>query len=295
MAPRTVRCACPHDCPDTCAMHVTVEDGRATAVTGDPEHPITAGFLCGKVSNYLDRVYSDERMLHPLVRTGEKGTRSFRRASWDEALDLVAGGLTRAREVHGGESILPYSYYGTQGLLQSNTMSARVMNALGASELVRTICASAGMVGVMGAHGFSPEVDPEEWHNARYLLIWGWNPMSTAPHLWRKLLDARKAGARLTVVDPFRSRTARVADEHLSPLPGTDAMLALGMMRAVVDAGLQDEEWCRAHADGYDDLLAALEEHPVERCAQVCGVDAEAIARVGRDFAGTQPALLRLG
>jgi anaerobic selenocysteine-containing dehydrogenase len=189
MATRVVRGACPHDCPDTCAMHTTVEDGRAVKVGGDPEHPITVGFLCGKVSNYLDRVYSEERLAYPLVRTGAKGAGRFRRASWDEAVELVAGGLARARDEHGGESILPYSYAGTQGLIQGNTMSARVMNALGASELVRTICATAGIAGVVGAHGLSPEVDPEEWHHARYLLVWGWNPLSTAPHLWRKLLD----------------------------------------------------------------------------------------------------------
>ena len=277
-------------------MHVSVDDdGRAVKVAGDPEHPITVGFLCGKVSNYLERVYSDERVLHPMVREGAKGEGRFRRISWDEALDRVADGLTRAREEHGGESILPYSYAGTQGLIQGNTMSARVMNALGATELVRTICATAGMIGTIGAQGISPEVDPDEWHHARYLLIWGWNPMSTAPHLWRRLLDARAAGARLVVVDPFRSRTARGADEHLRPLPGTDAMLALGMMRAVVDAGLHDEAWCRANADGYDELLAVLAEHPLERCAEACGIEAETIARIGRDFASTQPALLRLG
>ena len=291
MAARIVRGACPHDCPDTCAMHVTVESGRATKVGGDPDHPITVGFLCGKVSNYLDRVYSDDRILHPLVR--DDGT--LRRATWDEALDRVAAGLTEAREEFGGESILPYSYMGTQGLIQGNTMSARVMNALGASNLERTICASAGVVGTVMAHGLSPEVDPEEWPNARYVLIWGWNPLSTAPHLWRKLLDARKRGARIVAVDPFRSRTARVADEHLSPLPGTDAALAMGMMRAVVDAGLQDEEWCRGHADGYEELLTALEAQPVERCAELCGVPAADIERIGREFATQRPSLLRLG
>jgi anaerobic selenocysteine-containing dehydrogenase len=291
VATRIVRGACPHDCPDTCAMHTTVEDGRATNVTGDPDHPITVGFLCGKVSNYLERVYSEERILHPLVR--DDG--GFRRAGWGEALDRVADALLRAREEHGGESILPYSYMGTQGLIQSNSMSARVMNALGASELERTICATAGKVGVVATHGVSPEVDPEEWPHARYLLIWGWNPMSTAPHLWRKLLDARKAGARLVVVDPFRSRTARVADEHLRPLPGTDAALAIGMMRAVVDAGLQDEEWCRAHTDGFDELLTRLSEHPVGHWAAICGVDADTIARVGCELARTRPPLIRLG
>src|SRR5215212_8194535 len=272
-------------------MHVTVEDGRATKVAGDPDHPITVGFLCGKVSNYLDRVYSDERILHPLVRANGE----LRRASWDDALDAAAAGIARARDEFGGESILPYSYMGTQGLIQGNTMSARVMNALGASNLERTICATAGYVGTIQAHGFSPEVDPEEWPNARFLLVWGWNPLSTAPHLWRKLLDARKNGARLVVIDPYRSRTARVADEHLRPLPGTDAALAIGMMRAIVDAGLHDEDWCRAHVDGYDELLAEVDRTSVEECAAICAVEAEAIARVGREFASTKPALLRLG
>jgi anaerobic selenocysteine-containing dehydrogenase len=184
---------------------------------------------------------------------------------------------------------------GTQGLIQGDVMSARVMNALGATNLERTICATAGYTGTLMTHGFSPEVDPEEWHNARYLLVWGWNPMSTAPHLWRKLLDARAAGARLVVVDPFRSRTARVADDHLRPLPGTDAALAIGMMRAIVDAGLQDEEWCRAHADGYDELLETLAGRTVEDCAAICGVPPDEVARVGREFASTRPALLRLG
>jgi anaerobic selenocysteine-containing dehydrogenase len=268
-------------------MHVTVEDGRAVKVAGDPDHPITVGFLCGKVSNYLDRVYSDERVLHPLVRG--------RKATWDEALDVISEGLLAARDEFGGESLLPYSYMGTQGLIQGDVMSARVMNALGATALERTICATAGYTGTLMTHGLSPEVDPEEWHHARYVIVWGWNPMSTAPHLWRKLLDARSAGARLVVVDPFRSRTARVADEHLRPLPGTDAALAIGMMRAVVDAGLADDEWCRAHADGYEELLESVGRTSVEDCSAICGVPAEDIARVGREFASTRPALLRLG
>ena len=296
MAERVVRGACPHDCPDTCAMLTTVDaGGRAVAIGGDPEHPITAGFLCGKVSNYLDRVYSEQRILRPLVRAGAKGEGEFRQVDWDEALDLAAAGLREAIDSHGAESVLPYSYMGTQGAIQGGSIANRFMNAIGATELVRTICASAGIAGVAATHGVSPEVDPEHWPDARYVLVWGWNPMSTAPHLWRKILDARRNGARLCVVDPFRSRTARVADEHLRPLPGTDAALALGMMRAVVDAGLADEQWCRAHADGYDELLERLAEHPVEHWAELCGVPAERIVGVASDFARTQPALLRLG
>jgi anaerobic selenocysteine-containing dehydrogenase len=296
MAERVVRGACPHDCPDTCAMLVTVdEEGRATHVAGDPEHPITAGFLCGKVSNYLDRVYADDRLLHPLIRTGEKGAGDFRQVSWDEALDAVAEGFRGAIDGHGGESLLPYSYMGTQGFVQGELMGTRLMNALGGSKLERTICASAGIAGVLATHGVSPEVDPELWHRARYVIVWAWNPMSTAPHLWRKLLDARRAGAKLVVIDPYRSRTARVADVHLRPNPGTDGALALGMMRAVVDEALADEEWCRAHATGYDELLERLGERTVDEWVEPCGVDADEVREVAIEFARTQPALLRLG
>jgi anaerobic selenocysteine-containing dehydrogenase len=277
-------------------MLTTVDaSGRATEITGDPEHPITVGFLCGKVSNYLDRVYSEDRILHPLIRTGPKGAAEFRPASWEEAVDAAARGIEAAIVEHGGESVLPYSYMGTQGALQGGSIANRFMNAIGASELVRTICASAGIAGVVATTGPSPEVDPEEWPHARFVLVWGWNPMSTAPHLWRKILDARRNGARIVVVDPYRSRTANVADEHVRPLPGTDAALALGMMRAILDAGLIDYEWCREHADGLEELIARLGERTVAEWAELCGVDAEVVARLGREFAGTQPALLRLG
>ena len=246
-------------------MLVTVDrEGRAVRVEGDPDQPVTHGFLCGKVSNYLERVYSPDRLSYPLIRTGAKGEGVFRRAGWDEALDLVAGTLRGVIERHGAETILPYSYLGTQGFLQSDTMSARVMNALGASDLERTICASGGIFGTVATQGPSPEVDPELWPRCRLIVCWGWNPLSTAPHLWRLILEARRNGARLVVVDPFRSRTARVADEHIRPLPGTDGALALGAMRAMLDANLVDKEWCRAYTTGYDELIARLEAEPVE-------------------------------
>ena len=276
-------------------MLVTVVDGRATHVGGDPDHPVTAGALCAKVNDYMERTYSRDRLLRPLIRTGPKGSGAFREASWDEALDAVAHKLLEVRDTHGGEAILPYSYLGTMGYLQSDSMSARVMHALGASELQRTICAEAGIMGVATTLGLSPEVDPERWPNARYVVVWAWNPLSTAPHLWRLILQARKAGARLVVIDPFRSRTARVADEHIQPRPGTDAALALGMMRAMVDEGVHDDAWCREHTTGYDDLLARLDEWPVERAADVAGVDAAAVRRIGVEFATTQPSLVRVG
>jgi anaerobic selenocysteine-containing dehydrogenase len=293
---RIVRGACPHDCPDTCALLVDVDaEGRATAIAGDGEHPITAGFLCGKVSNYLERVYSDERLLHPLVRTGAKGEGRFRQASWDEALALAAGGLRSAIERHGGASIAPYSYLGTQGLVQGDIMANRLFDALGGSTLVRTICASAGVAGTMATNGASPEVDPEEWVHARTIVVWGWNPLSTAPHLWRLVLEARRRGARLIAIDPFRSRTARVADVHLRPHPGTDAALALGVMRAMLDAGLADADWCREHALGYDELAERLGGESVELQSSRCGIPAAEIRELARALAQDQPSLVRLG
>jgi anaerobic selenocysteine-containing dehydrogenase len=277
-------------------MLVTVEDGRAVKVAGDPDHPVTHGALCAKVNDYPARAYAPDRLLHPMLRDGAKGAGALRQVTWDEALDVAATRLLEVRDRHGGEAILPYSYLGSQGYLQRDLMSARVMNALGATDLERTICADAGIVGVIATHGLSPEVDPERWPNARFVLLWGWNPLSNAPHLWRLVMEARKqSGARVVVVDPFRSRTARVADQHIRLVPGTDAALALGMMRAIVDAGLHDEEWCRAHSTGYDDLLGRLDEWPVERAAQITGVDADTIGEVARDFASTQPSLVRLG
>ncbi len=293
---RIVRGACPHDCPDTCALLVEVDaSGRATAIKGAPEHPVTAGFLCGKVSNYLERVYAEERLLHPLLRDGAKGAGRFRAATWDEALDVAAEGLQRAIERHGGASVVPYSYLGTQGIIQGDVMANRLFDALGGSTLVRTICASAGVGGTIATNGASPEVDPEEWVHARTIVVWGWNPLSTAPHLWRFILEARRRGARLIVVDPYRSRTARVADWHLRPLPGTDAALALGVMRALLDAGLADEGWCRAHALGYDELVERLQGETLELQSARCGVPADDLRELARALAQDQPSLIRLG
>ena len=263
---RVVRGACPHDCPDTCALLVEVDAaGRATSIKGDPDHPITAGFLCGKVSDYLERVYSDERLLHPLVRTGAKGEARFRRASWDEALDVAAArraGRDRATWRRSRSS--PTATSAPRASCRATSWPTVCSTRSAARRSCARSARAPGVAGTMATNGASPEVDPEEWVHARTIVMWGWNPLSTAPHLWRLILEARRRGARLIAVDPFRSRTARVADVHLRPLPGTDAALALGVMRALLDAGLADEEWCRAHALGYDELVARLAGESVE-------------------------------
>ncbi len=290
-----IQSACPHDCPDNCAIRITVKGGRAIGVEGDPTHPITAGFVCGKVRTYVDRVYAPDRILRPMVRTGAKGSGAFRETSWDEALEVAAAGIADAVARHGGETVLPYSFLGNQGAIQGNVMSGRLMHALGATTLERTVCDAAAMMGVAWTHGEDVEVDPEEWHHARTVVLWGWNPIATAPHLWAQIVRARQQGARLVVVDPYRSRTARVADEHLAPVPGTDGALALGLMRSLVDQGRVAERWCRAHTVGYDDLIARLDEYPVERCAAITGIAADTIATLATALAEGQPTLVRLG
>ena len=259
MEARTVRAACPHDCPDTARCTSTVdEDGRATHVAGDPDHPITAGFLCGKVSNYLDRVYAEDRILQPLVRTAPKGAATFREASWDEALDVAAPGCARI-ERHGGESILPYSYMGTQGVHPGRLMSAP------GDERARRQRARADDLRDRrdrrrrrDPRRSRPRSTPRSGRTRATCSCGAGTRCRPRRTCGASCSTRAEPGAKLVVVDPFRSRTARVADEHLPPLPGTDAALALGMMRAIVDAGLADEEWCRAHADGYDELLARL-------------------------------------
>jgi len=230
-----VRGACPHDCPDTCALHVTVENGRAIKVEGDPEHPTTNGVLCTKVARYLERTYSAARVLHPLQRVGKKGDGKFRRVSWDAALDTIAKRFTEiASSPDGPQAIVPYSYAGTMGLLQYGSMDRRFFHKLGASLLDRTICATAGKAGYAATVGASIGIDMEEFENARLIIIWGSNPIVSNLHLWSRIQEAKRRGAKLIAIDPHRSQTADKCHLHLALMPGTDAALALGMMHVLI-------------------------------------------------------------
>ena len=252
----TVRGACPLDCPDTCSWVVTVEDGRAIDLRGNREHPFTRGVLCGKVDHYLDALHDPERLLYPMRRVGEKGEGRFERIGWDDAIAAVAEGIRGASERFGPESVLPYYYAGTMGWIQGWTMGPRLFAALGASRLATTICDAAAqeaLAATTGVVGF----DPEEIGRARLILLWGMNPLSTNVHQWRFVLEARKQGAHIVTIDPIRTDTAARSDEHLAPLPGTDAALALGLMRAVLDAGAVDRSWLRAHTVGWEALESA--------------------------------------
>ena len=290
-----VRGACPHDCPDTCALHVTVADGRAIKVEGDPDHPTTRGVLCTKVARYLERTYSDKRVLHPLRRVGAKGEGRFERISWDEALDAIA---SRFKEIaasdDGPQAILPYSYAGTMGLLQYGSMDRRFFHKLGASLLDRTICATAGKAGYAATIGASIGTDLEQFENARLILIWGSNPVVSNLHLWSRVQEAKRRGAKLIAIDPYRSQTAEKCHEHLALMPGSDAALALGLMHVLVDEDRLDRDYIDRYTLGFDALERRVREYPPARVATLTGLREAQIVALARDYGTIAPAVIRL-
>lgn len=289
----TVKGGCAHDCPDTCAWEVDVEGGRAVALRGAAGNPYTHGGLCAKVNGYLDRVYSPDRVLHPLRRAGPKGEGRFVRVSWDQALADIAARLGAIVDEHGGEAVLPYNYAGNMGLIQYASMDRRFFARLGASRLARTICGDTANAGVQAVLGTSTGRLPEDVEHARLIVLWGTNTLVTNLHLWPYVRRARERGARLVVIDPLRTRTAREADWHVSPLPGTDAALALGMMHAIVRDGLHDQDYVDRFCEGWDELRARLAEYPPARAAALCGLPVEDVERLAREYATTRPAMIR--
>jgi anaerobic selenocysteine-containing dehydrogenase len=291
---RTVKVVCPHDCPDTCVMTVDVEDGKAVSLGGDPEHRFTRGFLCAKVNRYLERVYSPERILHPQKRVGRKGEGRFAPITWDEALDTIAARFRAVIAEHGAEAILPYSYAGNMGLLSYGSMDRRFFHALGASLLDRTICATAGSTGLKATIGKTMGFDPEAIVHARFIVAWGANIVSSNVHLWPFIEEARRRGATLVAVDPYRSRTAEKADRHLALMPGTDGALALGMMHVIFRDGLADEDYLARHTVGADSLRERVREWTPARAAEATGLTTEEVESFARDYATIQPSALRV-
>lgn len=277
-------------------MLVTVEDNtRAVRVEGDPDHPMTRGFLCTKVANYEQRTHSPDRVRTPLVRVGAKGEGRFRPITWGEALDLVAERFAAlAASPEGAETILPYSYSGTLGLVQSQSMDRRFFHRLGASQLDRTICATAGTAGYVATVGGKIGPDPMNLRRTKLALLWGTNTVTSNVHLWPLLREAQKAGARLIAVDPRRTRTADQCDEHVAPLPGTDAALALGMMHVIFAEGLEDRDYLENYCVGADELRARAREYSPARVAEICGLEAGTIERVARLYATVKPSIVRL-
>ena len=288
---RIVRGACPHDCPDTCSWLVTVaDDGTATALVGDPEHPFTRGGLCAKVNSYLeDRVYNPERILYPQRRVGGE----LSRCTWEEAIDGIATRLKAIIAEHGAEAVLPYSYVGTQGMVQGMAMHQRFFAALGAARLERTVCGDNGNAGIAAANGSVAGIDPELIEHSRLILLWGTNTIVTNLHLWPFVQRARRAGARVVVIDPVGTRTARAADLHIAPRPGTDAALALGLMHVILAEGLHDADYVERHTSGFDALCERAAEYPPERAAQITGIGTEQIVELARAYATTRPAVIR--
>jgi anaerobic selenocysteine-containing dehydrogenase len=290
-----VRAACPHDCPDTCALLVTVENGRAVAIAGAPDHPATQGTLCTKVARYLERTYAKDRVLHPLRRAGPKGSGHFERISWNEALDTIAERFAAiAASTDGPQAILPYSYAGTMGLVQSSSMDRRFFHRLGASLLDRTICATAGKEGYAATIGASIGTDLEQFENAKLILIWGSNPIVSNLHLWSRIQEAKRRGAKIVAIDPYRSLTAEKCHRHIAPLPGTDAALALGMMHVLLSENLLDRDYIERYTLGFSALEARVREYPPQRAAEITGVALGEIVRLAREYGTIKPAAIRL-
>ncbi|MBL8170655.1 MAG: molybdopterin-dependent oxidoreductase, partial [Acidobacteria bacterium] len=288
-----VRGACPHDCPDTCALVTTVENGNAIKVQGAEDHPTTNGFLCTKVNRYLERTYSPQRVLYPMKRVGEKGKGIFTRITWDEALDTIAA---KFKEIAADnpQAIQPYSYAGTMGLVQGESMDRRFFHKLGASLLDRTICASAGAAGYKATIGLSMGTDPERFNEAKLILIWGSNPITSNVHLWPRILEAQRNGAKIIAIDPYRSLTAEKCNQHIAPLPGTDGALALAMMHVIIKENLIDADYIEKYTLGFELLRERVLEYPPAKVAQITGLDETTIINLAREYATTKPSIIRL-
>jgi anaerobic selenocysteine-containing dehydrogenase len=296
---KVVHAACPHDCPDACGVLVTVEDGRATRIQGDPEHPITRGFLCAKVTKYLDRVYSPDRLLYPMRRVAPKGqgtgdARDFVQISWDEALNEIAAKFKAISTEFGSEAILPYSYAGNMGILSYAGMSHRFFYRLGASQLNRTICSAAGGDALSTVIGRRLGTEPQQFAESKYIVAWGANIHGTNIHLWPFIEEARRKGAKLVVIDPYKTRTARCADWYLPINPGTDVALALGMMHVIINEGLHDPDYISRHTLGFEQLKERVQEYPPERVAQWTGIAADDVRTLAREYATVRPAAIRV-
>src|SRR5579884_3707662 len=292
---RVVYGSCPHDCPDCCALETHVdEQGRAVSIHGRADHPVTRGWLCAKVNHYLERVYHPDRLLYPMRRVGPKGSGEFARITWDEAIAEITARWRDIIAQHGAGCILPYSYAGTLGLVQGAVTDSRFWNRLGACRLERAICGHAAEEAVQLIIGGRLAPSPEMLVHSRLILIWGSNPASTAPHVMPFIRQAQHNGARVIVIDPIRTLTARSADQHIQPFPGTDAALALSMMYVMVTEELHKPDWIAEHVLGWEHILERILQFSPERGAEITGLAQETIVELAREYATTTPALLRI-
>ncbi|MBF6136905.1 molybdopterin-dependent oxidoreductase [Nocardia otitidiscaviarum] len=284
--------ACPLDCPDACSWEVTVADGVAVGLRGNKAHPVTRGALCVKVNRYLEQVDSPDRLRHPLRRVGPKGAGRFERIGWDEALDEIADAVTRITAEFGGEAVWPFHGTGSLGYIQGleGFAGRRFFNVLGASLHDPTICSVAGGTGLKYTLGTSGGMDPEDFVHSRLILLWGTNPLTSGHHLWKFIQDS---GAYTIAIDPVRTRTAERCDEHLAPLPGTDAALALGLMHIIVSLGAQDDAYLAEHTEGWPEFRSRIAEFTPERVAAITGLPMRRIVALGERIARTRPTAIR--
>jgi anaerobic selenocysteine-containing dehydrogenase len=290
-----VSTVCPLDCPDSCSLNVTVQDGRVTTLDGSALNPVTDGYICAKVRRYPERVYSPDRIMYPAVRKGPKGLASFERVSWADALSRITERLLDARERWGGESILPYSYGGSNGLLTQDTSDATLFRRLGASRLARTVCAAPTGAAYAAMYGKMPSVTYQDYAHAKFILIWGANPSTTGIHLVPHIREAQRHGATLVVIDPRTTPLAKQADVHLAVRPGTDLPVALAIHRYLFTEGHADQQFLDAHASGADRLRAMAEPWTFERAAAEAGILPDMLRRVAELYAAATPAVVRCG
>ncbi|MDQ3212446.1 MAG: molybdopterin-dependent oxidoreductase [Acidobacteriota bacterium] len=291
----TVRTACPLDCPDSCTLDVTVEKGRVIEIDGAHTNPVTQGFICAKVRRFTDRLYGEDRLLYPAVRKGPKGQGVFSRVTWDEALDHIARRMIAIRDTTGPEAILPFCYGGSNGLLTQDTNDAALFRGFGTSRLARTVCAAPTGAANQALYGKMAGVTYADYVHARLIVLWGVNPSASGIHLVPYVKQAQKNGAALVVIDPRATALARQADLHIAPKPGTDLPLALALHRFLFEGGFADEVFLAAHAHGAAELRRRAEEWPIERAADVAGIDVAALARFAEMYRAASPALIRCG
>jgi anaerobic selenocysteine-containing dehydrogenase len=286
---------CPLDCPDSCTLDVTLQDGRITSIDGSSLNPVTNGYICAKVRRFGERVYGSDRLLYPAIRKGPKGFANFQRTSWDEALALIATRLTEARETWGGESILPYSYGGSNGLLTQDTSDATLFRRLGASRLARTVCAAATGAANEALYGKMPSVTYQDYVDARLIILWGVNPTASGIHLVPYVREAQRNGAKLVVIDPRTTALAKQADVHLAVRPGTDLPVALAIHRYLFESGKADAAFMAAHTINGERLQEKAQAWTFERAAQEAGIGADDLAKVATLYADSSPAVIRCG
>ena len=292
---KTVLAACPHDCPDTCSMLVTVENDRVVKVRGNPDHPFTDGRLCVKVNHYEERIHHPDRVLYPLKRSGPKGSGQFTRITWQAAMEEIASRWKQIIKEHGPTAILPYSYLGTEGILNGLNVGDAFFNKLGATITERTFCDSGACTGYMMTVGPTPGTDPESFVHSRYIILWACNTISTNLHHWPFIAEAQKRGAKIVVIDPVKTRTARQADWHIPIKPGTDGALAMAMINVIIGEGLIDKDYVEKYTVGYDELAERAQAYTPEKVASITGIAAEDIRKLAREYATTRPSVIRIG